>query len=310
MSEQDRKSSSADAMRARIDQVAKAYANYGTKAETPGTTHLEEPSPLEEAVEAAPPPAAVPKPAAPPRRPPNPPPSLQMPTQEMNRLISGVTGQLQEVSDMASRSFAALWERMVDAVMGLVHRIVGILMWPFLKVFAGLIFIVNLPLAFVKGVLSRFTPAREARDEEDVFGEEEADEPAAKGKGKEKAKEKVIEFSDMLMLNITFTDNHRTPLYTQQQTRGTGRLGKMEEELIMNQALDAIRECAGFTAKLPDPSEGPYAGRPISDIMENVEPDDVRRFLAFVKSYPGKYIGKTWKISETFATWLLNNAPS
>lgn len=117
-------------------------------------------------------------------------------------------------------------------------------------------------------------------------------------------------FSDMMELNIAFTDNMKKQLYKKNPSRGTGRLGAMEEELIMGNAIIAIKECAEFTMELPPPTTGIYANQSIYDIMSNVTAEDVGIFLSFVKTYPGKYIGKEWKISETFATWLINNAPT
>ncbi len=115
-------------------------------------------------------------------------------------------------------------------------------------------------------------------------------------------------FSEMIELNIFFTDNYKKNLYTKSKNVAF-KLSKMEEELILGLAMEAIRECAEFTAELPPPQSGPYEGIPVSEIMINVTSQDVAIFLGFVKAFPGKYIGKSWKISETFATWLINNSP-
>jgi hypothetical protein len=159
------------------------------------------------------------------------------------------------------------------------------------------------PLSVTQRLLARFAPARQVEDEGEElpdWDEETADKAPP---------ESLANFNDMLELNIIFMDNQRVPMYSLAQTRGTGRLGKLEEQFIMDNAMQAIRECAEFTNDLPTPVQGPYAHEPIRDIMEGVQAQDVGRFMAFVKAFPGKYIGKQWKISETFATWLLNNAP-
>ena len=119
---------------------------------------------------------------------------------------------------------------------------------------------------------------------------------------------KTSKFSEMIDLNIFFTDNYKKNLYTKSKNAGF-KLSKMEEELILGLAIEAIRECAEFTAELPPPQSGLYTGTPVSEVMDNVNPQDVAIFLGFVKAFPGKYIGKSWKISETFATWLINNSP-
>lgn len=116
-------------------------------------------------------------------------------------------------------------------------------------------------------------------------------------------------FSEMIELNIMFIDNYKKNLYTQPKSMAF-KLSRAEEDLIMSMTIEAIRECAEFTAELPPPVEGIYEGIPVSKIMDEVTEEDVKIFLGFVKSFPGKYIGKSWKISETFATWLINNSPT
>lgn len=119
-----------------------------------------------------------------------------------------------------------------------------------------------------------------------------------------------VSWSEMLQLNITFADNANTPLYNLKQTLGTGQMGKAQETMVNDVALQCIRECAIYTAEFPPPSLGPYAGRAVQEIMDNVGNTDLQAYLRFVKAFPAKYVGHTWKISETFTTWLINNSPS
>lgn len=37
--------------------------------------------------------------------------------------------------------------------------------------------------------------------------------------------------------------------------------------------------------------------------------DDVKAFLRFMSNYPGKYMGRKYRIDETYATWLINFTP-
>lgn len=113
-------------------------------------------------------------------------------------------------------------------------------------------------------------------------------------------------FEDMINLNIIFTDNYDIAMY--KKNRQTA-LAKTEENLINETALEAIKQCAEYTKDLPPITEGAYQGRQVSEIMENVDYEDLTLFLGYVKKRPQKYIAKSWKISETFATWLINNAP-
>ena len=120
----------------------------------------------------------------------------------------------------------------------------------------------------------------------------------------------AVTWSDMLRLNVIFADNTETPMYSMPQTMGTGQLSKAQEQMATETALAAIRECAVYAAEFPAPTTGPYAGQAIKGIMELVTNDDLQAFLRFVKAFPAKYVGKTWKISETFTTWLINNSPA
>lgn len=124
---------------------------------------------------------------------------------------------------------------------------------------------------------------------------------------KPKKEEKILiaSFNDLTNLNITFTDNYDVPLYK----KNVNSFSKSEEELIMANAILAIQQCAEFTKDSPPISDGRYKDQRIEDIMELVSPQDISMFLGYVKSKPKKYVSKSWKISETFATWLINNSP-
>ncbi|MFN8578157.1 MAG: hypothetical protein U0354_15070 [Candidatus Sericytochromatia bacterium] len=56
-------------------------------------------------------------------------------------------------------------------------------------------------------------------------------------------------------------------------------------------------------------SDGYYAKQKISDVMANVTEEDIKLFLGYAKIKPDLYASRTWKISETFATWLNGNSP-
>ena len=166
----------------------------------------------------------------------------------------------------------------------------------------------NIPLKILnKGIsalaskMGSSSKALGGKDALDTKVEQQAEEPV-------QPQYKTSNFSDMIELNIFFTDNYKKNIYSKPKNSGF-KLSKMEEELILGLASEAIRECAEFTAELPPPVSGLYEGTPVSHVMENVSPEDIAIFLGFVKAFPGKYIGKSWKISETFATWLINNSP-
>lgn len=187
------------------------------------------------------------------------------------------------------------------------------LITPLLPFLNGILSLLNIPLQFINLLARKInermgkpTPAPVVNPETGAVStpQQQAVEPEPEPV----AEAKQAKFNDMIELNIVFTDNMKKPLYKKQQNMAQ-KLGSMEEDLIFSNALLAVSECAEFTADLPSPSTGLYAGQKIYDIMSNVTKDDVAIFLGFVKAFPGKYIGKEWKISETFATWLINNAP-
>lgn len=54
---------------------------------------------------------------------------------------------------------------------------------------------------------------------------------------------------------------------------------------------------------------GRFKGMTMKDAFKYAEPEDLYAFFNFVKSFPAKYMGKAWKLNETYATWVLNNMP-
>ncbi|MEZ5196627.1 MAG: tetratricopeptide repeat protein [Bacteroidales bacterium] len=90
----------------------------------------------------------------------------------------------------------------------------------------------------------------------------------------------------------------------------------LEEVLLLKMQFD-ILETADLVAPLADDNPawtepantGRFKGVGMLEAMNQTKPDDIRAFLEFVADYPGKYMGHTWKINETYSTWLLNECP-
>ncbi len=55
--------------------------------------------------------------------------------------------------------------------------------------------------------------------------------------------------------------------------------------------------------------DGRFKGYSLKQSFPMTNIYDLLSFFTFVKSYPGKYIGKNWKVNETYATWVLNYTP-
>lgn len=78
---------------------------------------------------------------------------------------------------------------------------------------------------------------------------------------------------------------------------------------VLEAAAEDMRSAAEHTKELPPLAAGRYKGKRCFDVMANATPEDVLAFLDFVASFPGKYIGHEWRISETFAVWTINDTP-
>ncbi len=56
-------------------------------------------------------------------------------------------------------------------------------------------------------------------------------------------------------------------------------------------------------------STGAFKDLTLNDVFSDIEYADINLFLDYVSDFPSKYLGQTFKLSETFATWIINNAP-
>lgn len=56
--------------------------------------------------------------------------------------------------------------------------------------------------------------------------------------------------------------------------------------------------------------KGDYKGRKTLYVMAECQPTDVIKFLDYVIARPRNYAGQEWKVSEIFATWLAEGAPT
>lgn len=113
---------------------------------------------------------------------------------------------------------------------------------------------------------------------------------------------------DLYLNGITFLDNFKKPIVTLEEVLAAN--DDSGEKKALAAMVEAGKEVVEFTTNMKEQvSHGKWQGARITGILEVSAPDDYRAFLRFVRDYPGKYIGKSWKISETYATWLINDAP-
>jgi CHAT domain-containing protein len=80
---------------------------------------------------------------------------------------------------------------------------------------------------------------------------------------------------------------------------------------ILEAMLRDVRDCAEFTEELSrEPyASGRFAGRTCRQVMETCTTEDLSNYLRFVRSYPGKYLGYEFRFANSFATWIINEAP-
>jgi len=55
---------------------------------------------------------------------------------------------------------------------------------------------------------------------------------------------------------------------------------------------------------------GKFKGKKILTVMAECKPDDVKDFMSYVYARPLLYAGRKWKVSEVFATWAIEGAPT
>lgn len=121
-------------------------------------------------------------------------------------------------------------------------------------------------------------------------------------------------FFDLALMDIDFQNMDRKAIYQFDDLLFMDSKG-FEDSLLKACALDVVdtyeylKTDSSFKSLLIKNLIGRYNNKSVFDVMATCSARDIYTFLAFVKSYPGKYIGKSWKINETFATWVINNAP-
>lgn len=82
--------------------------------------------------------------------------------------------------------------------------------------------------------------------------------------------------------------------------------------------LDAMAKDIRFTGKAMAAQNdgqdrtikiGQYRGQKLFALMQKITAADVLKFIRYVYARPDKYKAHTWKVSETFATWVISGSP-
>ena len=121
-----------------------------------------------------------------------------------------------------------------------------------------------------------------------------------------------ISFLELAEKNIIFCDNRKRPLYSQEQMRGKHGYTASEEvitPMIMENIIQAFHEVAPKAKAIPTPTSGIYANIPMNEVMERISEEEVMRFLNYVQHFPRGYVGKNFRITESFAGWVVSGTP-
>ncbi|TMI92437.1 MAG: hypothetical protein E6H08_12030 [Bacteroidetes bacterium] len=120
-------------------------------------------------------------------------------------------------------------------------------------------------------------------------------------------------FYEMAKLNVLFLDNDRKEIISTKSI--LFNTNPVLEDVLLKvytkQITDFYKDIKGYDT-LPNfvsiYKNGRFKGYDLIDAFKITETFDLAGFFNFVKSFPGKYMGTEWKINETYATWVLNEA--
>ncbi|MBO6517228.1 MAG: caspase family protein, partial [Bacteroidia bacterium] len=128
------------------------------------------------------------------------------------------------------------------------------------------------------------------------------------------ASEETNLLNELAALGISFKDFNGIRMYDYWLVQNMNKLTSQ------NAMFEIMRDVVIGTAKtLYDPENneqdklmtgGAFKGLNMWEAMLETTTEDVKAFLRFVKDYPGKYMGRNFRIDETYATWIINNTPT
>jgi WD40 repeat protein len=126
---------------------------------------------------------------------------------------------------------------------------------------------------------------------------------------------RTLKLYNMLMHNLYLVDNYRQFLYDYRYFYYyADSATERQTFLAMHETIKEVAEkFAADTIDNPRFSEkiksGIFQGYNVIAGMLKSNPENIVQFFNYVNFYPAKYIGNNYKISETYATWMINNTP-
>lgn len=121
---------------------------------------------------------------------------------------------------------------------------------------------------------------------------------------------------ELVLSNIRFQDSYRQHAVN---PHFLFFLNNAQTEKVVNLAyVQSVYETAESlyepetmknSSEYPDMVKGAYAGMNMWEGMLKTNLEDMLAFQRFVLDYPAKYMGRNFKVNETYATWLINYTP-
>lgn len=118
---------------------------------------------------------------------------------------------------------------------------------------------------------------------------------------------------ELAKYDVILESDYNLPLYSYKNIQ---LIKKQDTEDAL---IGVMRDIIIGTAKsLYDPKSGTmndkldsgaFKGYNMWEAMLMTTTDDVKAYLRFVASFPGKYMGRGFRVDETYATWLINFTP-
>lgn len=120
-------------------------------------------------------------------------------------------------------------------------------------------------------------------------------------------------FSKLISHNITLLDVYGEKIYD--RTKLIYQLNSTNQQQIIKKCIEDIQFTGKEFEKQNDVQNvliemGKYKGKKVFTVMKECTEKDLNDFFSYIHYKPKLYAGKSWKISEIFATWAVEGAPS
>jgi len=126
----------------------------------------------------------------------------------------------------------------------------------------------------------------------------------------EELKEVVFSINALIDMNVIFTDNQKKALYQPIKKGFYSQSDEILNKATISKIVDVFHETARKLKKVPVPDKGVYNSIPLNEVLANISEDEIIKFLNYVRKFPSKYIGQNYRISESFAAWVMSGAPN